>query len=214
MPRGRCHSRRRPDSLTQCAVLRSPLPSATFPKVFGRRRCAGGLQQHGLRAQRSSRRAGARSAQRRLCQSRKRRTCLSPDPRGSRGSNPLSPPSRCDMGPISRTPRTATSTGGPLLPGGARGCGSGGGWARTMPVRFAATQAQLRACSPLNPRKSALFDAMRIRLLTRAIAAIRPSTNGAVLPAPVSCARSSACQSAARWSYSRIGKLAATTSSI
>lgn len=66
---------------------------------------------------------------------------------------------------------------------------------------------------PLNWRKSDAFEVTRIRSLIRAIAAICPSTKGGVRPAATSRARSSACQSAARQSYSRTGKLADTTSS-
>ena len=56
---------------------------------------------------------------------------------------------------------------------------------------------QLRTRSPWKPSKSLVFDVMRVRSLTCAIAAICPSTNGGVLPVALRRARSSACQSAA-----------------
>ena len=56
---------------------------------------------------------------------------------------------------------------------------------------------QLRTRSPWKSSKSLVFDVMRVRSLTCAIAAICPSTNGGVLPVALRRARSSACQSAA-----------------
>ena len=70
---------------------------------------------------------------------------------------------------------------------------------RARQIMAGQDHAQLRIRNPLNPWKSPVFDVTRVRLLTQAIAAICPSTNGGVLPAALSRARSIACQSAARW---------------
>ena len=56
---------------------------------------------------------------------------------------------------------------------------------------------QLCTRSPLKPRKWLVFEVIRVRSLTYAIAAICPSTNGGTWPTPLKRARSRACQSAA-----------------
>lgn len=73
----------------------------------------------------------------------------------------------------------------------------GSGWLSCVLGRWG-HDVQLLIRRPLNSRKSASFKVTSISSLTRAIAAICPSTKDGVRPAATSRARSTACQSAAR----------------